>query len=1104
MGFRRTLVGVCLMALALAGTVFAQSFGGTVSGVVKDPAGAVIPNVSVIARNVGTGTETKTTTGPDGFYRFSSLVSGEYSLEVESPGFKKITTAPFRVSVGDTLRQDLTLELGAVTETVNVEEKTTAVNTEDAQLGKVVRDPQGLPVLSGAQGRNVLSLATLQPGVVPAGQVGPFAVNGMRAQSNNYLLDGGDTNDLAINTPDAVTVISPNALSEFRIITGAMKAEFGRNAGAVVAVQTRSGTNNFHGGATEVFRNTKLNAVPFFQKVTPGGTPEAFANGLPRKPQWNTNDFDAQFGGPIRRDKAFFFLSYQGFRRRQGESNSATVLNDAQRAALQASGTSEAKAVLAMVPPASAGNTLFTSPTNRQQRDGGLAKLDYSFTDRNRLAFTFFIDDREQFSPFAFSGSLIPGFGTTDTRRFLNLVLNDTHTFSPTLLNEFRASYHRLGYPSVVPVNTTTPASLGLAGIVPDDAAAAGPPWVDMVGFSGFGNTIQGPQSRWDNTIQWVDNVSWMRGRHYLKFGGEFRTYAQNQVFDFINNGYIYVDGSGTLEGVVPRRIPAGLDPTGVLNDFANGFATEFDQASANRQGYRTRSFNLFIQDDWKAKPNFTLNFGLRWEYNNGLKEVHDNVVAFRKGQKSTVFTDAPTGMVYVDDAGIARSTYSEDLNNFGPRFGFSWDVFKNGKLSVRGGYGMFYDIAITELTLQQLGQPPFGIEPFALYVDYKNPWPTARETTPIPQPFPFTPVARGGHFNFVDISPIALTTMDPGFVTPYSQQWNLQVQYEPFRNWLFDVGYVGTAGTKMLNRRDLNPAIAGPGATTGNTDRRRILNQGHPEAALYGGTPFSGITDQTSDANSFYNSLQVSVTKRFAHGFQMMHAYTYGHAIDNASGLRVTSNPFDRSRDRGNSEFDIRHRYVVSYTYEFPWMKLQQGPLGRVLGGWGLSGITTFQTGVPINITEPTDRALSGAGANRPDYIGGTVQFFDPRSTSAVTGRANSWFDGTGGGTSTAATNPYFRRVGSGTSWAAGAGRYGTFGRNVLHGPGINNWDFTLFKRTKISEAHSIEFRAEFFNLFNHAQFNNPTTSIGSSLFGRITGTRDPRLIQFVLRYVF
>lgn len=1105
----RILAAALGCMLLVVSSALAQGVTGTITGVVRDPGGAVVPGASVEARNVDTGAQAKAITNEDGYYRIGNLEPGSYQLSVEARGFKKTTLSAERLSVAQSLRLDVGLEIGTVTEVVSVEAAATEVVTEDAQLGKVLRDPTGLPVLSGAGGRNVLSLAGIQPGVVFAGQlsgqaVGIFSANGQRAQANNYMLDGGDSNDLAINVPDAVQGISPNALQEFRLITGAMKAEYGRNSGSIVQVQTRSGGNEWHGGASETFRNTKLNAVHFFQKSVSGGTSTHFASGLPRKPQWNTNDFDAQFGGPIARDKSFFFLNYLGFRRRQGVANSATVFNDAQRAAIEANGTPEARALLALVPRASEGNTLFSSPSNSLNRDQGLAKWDHNFTDANRFAATYFIEHQTFTDPFAFGGGSVPGFGTSGKLRFQNIILRDTHTFSPTLLNEFRASFHRRGTLSVIPLNQTKLNSLGIRGIIPDDPAAEGPPWVAISGFTGFGNTIQGPQGRADNTFQYIDNVSWTRGRHYAKFGGEFRTYAQNQVFDFINNGFISIDGGGTLRGVIPRRIPASIDSTGVINDFASGFSSAYFQNSAGRRGYRTRSTNLFMQDDWKVASNFTLNVGLRWEYNTSLKDLADRVVTFRRGEKSAVFPDAPAGMVYPGDTGISRSTYEEDLNNFAPRFGFAWDVMRNGKLAVRGGYGLFYDAPITELTLQFLTSAPYAVQPFTQDNDYRDPWSTSRVAT-IPQPFPFQPVPRGGRFNFANIAPIPLTIMDPDFATPYGQQYNLQIQYQLHRNWIVETGYVGSTGVKLLNRRQINPAVPGPGATTANTNLRRILNQNHPEGAQFRNTPFSGITNQLTDANSNYNSLQVGLTKRFSRGFQMTHAYTWGHAIDNASGLRVASRIDDARADRADSEHDVRHRYVASYRYEFPWMREQAGALGKILGGWGVSGVTTFQSGLVISITETDDRCLCTSGNQRPDFVGsGSVQFFDPRSTSAVSGRPNSWFDGTGGGTPTAAANPYFRRVGSGTSFALGAGRFGNLGRNPLHGPGINNWEISAFKGTRISESHSVQFRMDMFNVFNHTQFLNPNGAIASPLFGRVTTTQEPRIVQFALRYMF
>ncbi len=330
-------------------------------------------------------------------------------------------------------------------------------------------------------------------------------------------------------------------------------------------------------------------------------------------------------------------------------------------------------------------------------------------------------------------------------------------------------------------------------------------------------------------------------------------------------------------------------------------------------------------------------------------------------------------------------------------------------------------------------------------------------------------------------------------------------MQYELRPNWLLEVGYVGSNGVKLYNVQEANAAVAGLGANAGNTDFRRVLNQDHPQNPQFGGAVFGSIPLFRSDRNSNYNGLQVNLTKRFSGGLQMTHAYTWSHAIDSGSDQLINDRPDDGKALRGHADYDRRNMYVGTYVYELPWYQSQTGPLGKFLGGWGVSGVTTIRSGAPFAVTEPSDRCLCGVNlVQTPDYIGGEIAFHDPRSTNAVPGRPNSWFDGTGGGTPTAETNPYFRRVGSAPVYELGAGRFGNFGRNVLRGPGFVDWQLSAFKRTKITESQSLEFRAEFFNLFNQAQFRNPVGDIGSVNFGRVLETLDPRLIQFSLRYMF
>ncbi|MBI1745561.1 MAG: TonB-dependent receptor [Acidobacteria bacterium] len=1105
-GFTRfvfLLLAVGAIATSLSLAALAQTTG-TISGTVVDQTSGVLPGATVTATNPSTGFKRESISSPEGFYRLELLPVGVYNVAVEMPGFKKFVREKISLSVNDSLRVDFQLEVGQASDVkIDVTGEAPQVNTETSVLGRTV-DNKGLtdlPVVVTLAGRNPLQLATIQAGVNDSGQVGPFAVNGQRAQANNFLLDGGDSNDLAINVPDLIQGFNLDAMQEFRILTNTFAAEYGRNSGAIVNVITKSGTNNFHGNVFEFFRNRVLNTTPFFNNATPTFVGE-------RNTKLNLNEFGGTIGGPIIKDNTFFFFSYLGLRRRVGISQSATVPNDAQRALINQFGTPAARSLLALVPRASEGNTLFSSGPDSLDRNQIFGRIDHAFSQKNRLFGSYSYEKQNSSAPYAFGGSFIPGFGTTGDLRFFNFTLADTHVFTHSIINEGRFSFHRRDTLSVVPVNRTPISSLNLRGINPDDPTAEGPPNVRISGFTQWGNTIQGPQGRKDDTYHYANNLSHRVGsKHFFKYGADIRTFSQKQVFDFINNGLFDIRGGASDAFNLPQ-IP-GLTPA--LRDFANGVMTVYVQNSAGRREYRTQSYNFFVQDDYKIKSYFTLNVGVRYEFNKPLYDARDQVAGFRLGQQSTVFPTAPVGMVFPGDTGIPRSTYRSDKKAFAPRIGFAWDVLRNGKLSLRGGYGIFYDVVISETTLQFLTSPPYAAQPVAVFTTFNDPYLNPIGTTPLSRnPFPFTPARPGERFDFTQVAPIGLTVMDPTFRTPYGNQFNLNLQYEFFKGYTIELGYVGTTGIKLLTRREINPATLtdqfGP-ASTRNTEERRVINLTHPQRAQYSNQVFSGISNQETTANSNYHSLQMSVIKRFAKGFQFQGSYTYSHTIDDASGLRSNVRFNDKKADRGNSEQDIRQRFVVTYLYELPFGKNLTGVGNKVLGGWQIGGITEFQSGAPFNITEPQDRSLTNAGSDRPDFIGGNVQFFNPRNTDSDLGGPNRYFNGIGGGSPTGAPNPFFRRVGSAENINAGAGRFGNWGRNVFRGPGVNDWALNVIKRTKVTESQHVEFRAEFFNLFNHAQFANPSGSIGSPSFGRVTAVktaRERRVVQFGLKYNF
>jgi hypothetical protein len=1085
-------------ALVIAAMAWGQGANGIITGNVSDASGASIIGGKVTATNTGTAAQSTVTTNETGSYQFVDMPTGNYTITVEATGFRKTTLSAQRLLVASTLRLDAVLEVGEISTSVTVESTAAPVNTEDAQLGQTMTQIDDLPLLSGNGGRNALNLLGLQPGVSmtttgSAGAVvGPFAVNGQRSQANNFMLDGADANDLAINVPDAVDVISPNALGEFRIVTGAMKAEYGRDSGAIIESTIKSGTNQFHGEATEVFRNAVLNANNFISNES----------GIPRPP-FNLNDFDANVGGPIWKNKTFFFVSYLGFRRVYGVTSTGQVFTDAERAAILASGVPAAQKVLGITPIANLGTNEFASaPKDNLQRDQGVLRLDHHFSDRNTLSASYFTERSNDLAPFAFQGPPIPGFGELDFVTYHNVALHDTHAFTPTVINEAIASFHRRDQPGVEPQNHTTPASLGFTGIIPDDPSAAGPPFF-AIGNIILGNTYQGPQARRDNTWQYGDSVTWIKGRHTLKFGGEYRAFEQNQIFDFINNGYLAFDGTATQQGLV-KQIP-GLENNPAVNDFANGYVSSFyDQSNSNRQGYRDKFFSAYAQDDFKVTRNLTVNLGVRYDYGNPLEELRNRVSSFRPGQQSTVFPTAPIGLVFPGDSGISRSTYSADKKNFGPRVGIAWDPTGKGKLVVRSGFGIFYNVPESELTLQYLGAAPYGAQVVAIgSTDMTNPYSSATGTPPLAvNPFPFKAAQPGGNFDFTTVAPVSITRMDPHFQTPSAMQYSLDVQYEVAKNWIASAGFVGSQGRHLEDRRDINPALLTPTATAQNEPLRNLYNINNPQDAAYGGAVFGGITNQLSDSNSSYSSLQLSLQKRTSYGLTMTNAYTYGHCIDNGSGLRTNSNPFSSAYDRGNCDTDIRHSYVGSVAYEFPWFRDQRGFVGHVLGGFSISTVVSLQTGLPFDITDGGDRSLTGAGDDRPDYIGGNVQFVDPRANAF--GLLNSYFNGTGGGNATGAGNPNFARVGSGGSVALGAGRYGNLGRNVFHGPGTLNTDLRLAKNIRITEHQSLSLRGEAFNFFNHTQFFNPDGNINDTTFGQVLTAHDPRLIQISAQYRF
>jgi hypothetical protein len=458
--------------------------------------------------------------------------------------------------------------------------------------------------------------------------------------------------------------------------------------------------------------------------------------------------------------------------------------------------------LLALIPKGQSGSIYFSAPSNALDRDGGLAKLNHVFSRANQLSIIYFIDDQRSKSPFntlgANSHTGIPGFGTLSGTRRQNAVVRDNHTFSANRLNEFLVSYHRNAGASQ-PLAKTDLRRLGLTGIVPDDPDGAAVPNFRFSSITQIGTPTGEPGGLQRNTWQLLDNFTWIRGRHSWKFGGELLSHVVHSTFANYNNGLILINATNTNLPPIP-----GLPPD--LSDFAQGYASSFTQGNSLRAAGHTRSLDLFAQDDWKIHRNFTLNIGVRWEYNTPFADQRNRFLALRPGRQSTVFPDAPVGLLYPGDAGVGRSTYHADWNNFGPRLGFSWDILGNGKLAIRGGYGLLYDNPDFQFGAPFQAAPPFNITASVTNTRYADPW--AGAVPPIPQPFPFHPREPGERFDFASLAPLQLNVYDPSFATPYTQQWSLQIQHQLSHNWLMEAGYAGSQSVKLLAQHQLNPAL--------------------------------------------------------------------------------------------------------------------------------------------------------------------------------------------------------------------------------------------------------------------------------------------------------
>jgi hypothetical protein len=1132
----------------------------SISGTVTDATAAVVPQAKVTARNLATNVSRSTTTDGSGSYRITSLVPGAYDVLVERPGFKTVEYSRVELTVGQVQNLSPTLVPSATTETITVRgEEVAPLDLDDAQIGNIVRSEQieNLPMIL----RDPYQLILLSPGAIQGNSIlQGLSVNGSRERNNNFLLDGTDNNDaeipgLTLPQP-GLTSLNPDSVQEFRVITSSFLPEFGRNTGAVIDIVSKRGSNDFHFDVYWFGRFDALGARDYFNHET-----NAAGQVVP-KDSYSRNTFGVSAGGPLRRDRTFWFANYDGDRFSTTLTNTSIVPTQAFKKGqftytgqpidvstptsqnnifgLQLDPTMQK--ILALYPapngPAvdDVRGVLFYPSPSQTTADNFSVRLDHNFSQSETLAvrYTF---NRYQDPNFDHT-DFLPGLGGTGTsQRRQNASLQLTSVIDPRLVNNFRLGGNRINFP------------LTCEGLNVFDSLSQADPYgrgfdLPLPGsVAGFGCLVivdRNGSKRFSGTYTIGDDVTWARGRHTFKFGVETRDAYSNSTNNFIsrpttdfNNfvnfsspnfpmtafitGNAQVDSNATLQDMVWSL----FGTVGSVTQ-AQFFDKNNKRTADDYRGFRQKDFAAFAQDTFKILPNLTLNYGLRYQFNGVPYEVNNLL--------STLFAD-PSGPAPFTFTVAGQKEhglpplYSNDWHDFEPRVGIAWDPFRDGKTSIRAGYGIFHDRLFGQLLGLARGNPPFQQVFFQPLFGAPPCIPPevqsqlglcigpAVSTLPAPPSLPTSSVATQGTGDLPFI-------IDPHLRMPYSQSWNFGVQHELTSSVLLEVNYVGSRGTRLLRLVDGNPPqpalVAQLEAFCASQPIPEQCNQALQFNNLWFGTesgalPFDAVNNNAflhaevfnNAASSIYHALQANLTKRMSHGLMFQAAYTWAHAIDNSSDPLTPAagnqgfprNSLDLAAERGNSDFDVRQRLVLNYSWALPVGRghdhLAEGFAGKIFEGWEVAGITTFSGGLAYDIFTATDTAHTGQ-PQRPD--------FNPAGTPAVVSNPRAQ---TGPNPGTLA-NPFFPDAPFGSA--------GSVGRNRYRGSGVNNWDMTLQKTLSLSERVNLQLRAESYNLFNRVWFGQPgnlTSNPGT--FGQSTSevkqpdlTTGARQIQFGMKLRF
>ena len=1038
----------------------AQIDRSVIRGRIVNEKETTIPGAQIQFLNENTGQVRTVASGIDGEFAASQLPAGTYRLEVELAGYRKHIQR-VELQINHVLRLDISLQVGPLTEEIVVSAPNSLLRKESAALGTVIENHfvSGLPL----DGRNFLELSLLVPGAVPAAPGsaasvrGDFAfnVNGGREGANNFLLDGAYNIDPKLNT----FAIQPpvDAIQEFEVLSGTYDASFGRNGGAQVNVILNSGSNLFHGTIYEFHRNGILDARNFF---APSGEPA---------PPYRRNQFGFSLGGPIVKNQTFFFADYEGSRVDEGVTRVTNVPTLEERSGdfsqslfpkpndpftaqafpggrIPAERLNPVGLAMANLYPEPNRSTPFqnyvSSPSLRDRTDQFDLRLDHSIVDFGDLFFRYSFGDRDLFEPI--SGptfSAIPGFGTDIPRRAQNIVGSHTLVMSPNFVNQTRSAFNRVSsgaFQENIRNNINNSIGLPELSANPRDFGLS---FTTVSGFSPLGDEFNNPQHSTTNTFQIVDHATYAHGRHLLKFGFEFRAVQQNAFRDVQSRGFLTFSDQAGISGNALADLLLGFP-------FLSG-GGRLD----NHQHLRTESHNFFLHDSYRAAPSLTFSAGIRYEQNSPPVDTKD---------RANIYDSNSRSLVQVGTQGIPRSGYKADRNNWAPRLGLAWALGSEKTTVLRAGYGVYFD--------QSSLAPGEGLYFNAPFFDFRLFFSLPGLPLTLNDPFPsFFPVSL----------PMGALSFQPDLRTTYMQHWNLGWQQQLGQNRIFEAAYVGSKGTKLLTARDINQ----PPPSPQQPNLRPVLQ-------------FDDINLLESRANSTYHGLQLRFHQRLNSGFSILSSYTWSKSLDDASNFfssagdsNFPQDSFNVRAERGRSNFDVRHRLSVSYSYQLPVGRDRRllgnaGWISSLLTGWQTFGILTLQSGRPFTVmllpeidNSNTGRSILGFGYNdRPDLVG------DPQLSDSDPDR---WLN-------------------AGAFAIPPRGNFGSSGRNVVDGPGFQNLNASLVKHSDIGKDLDLEFRFEVFNLFNRPNFNLPDIFLGSPTFGRIMSAQNPRHIQFGLKVLF